>query len=45
MPIKFSEDLFPLTDLKINPERVVDLEARREVSLDEAKGRLGLMSP
>ena len=88
MPIKFSEDLVPLTDLKINPGRVVkhttevhrpvlltsrgrgvavvqsvsdyekaeeerafmraavaglaDLEAGREVSLDEARARLGL---
>jgi len=88
MSIKFSEDLVPLTDLKVNPSRVVkhateahrpvlitsrgrgvavvqsvvdyekaeeerafmravvaglaDLEAGREVSLDEAKVRLGL---
>jgi len=88
MPIKFSEDLVPLTDLKVNPGRVVkhvneahrpvlltnrgrgvavvqsvsdyekaeeerafmravveglaDLEAGREISLDEAKSRLGL---
>lgn len=88
MPIKFSEDLVPLTDLKVNPGRVVkhttevhrpvvltsrgrgvavvqsvsdyekaeeerafmravvaglaDLEAGREMSLDEAKVRLGL---
>ena len=88
MTIKFSEDLVPLTDLKVNPGRVVkhaaeahrpvlltsrgrgvavvqsvtdyekaeeerafmravvaglaDLEAGREVSLDEAKARLGL---
>ena len=88
MSIKFSEDLVPLTDLKVNPGRVVkhvtevhrpvlltsrgrgvavvqsvgdyekaeeerdfmravvaglaDLEAGREVSLDEAKERLGL---
>jgi len=88
MPIKFSEDLVPLTDLKINPGRVVkhttevhrpvlltsrgrgvavvqsvsdyekaeeerafmrsvvaglaDLAGGREVSLDEAKVRLGL---
>jgi len=88
MVIKFSEDLVPLTDLKVNPGRVVrhatevhrpvlltsrgrgvavvqsvsdyekaeeerafmravvaglaDLEAGREVSLDEAKVRLGL---
>ncbi len=88
MSIKFSEDLVPLTDLKVNPGRVVkhvtevhrpvlltsrgrgvavvqsvgdyekaeeerdfmravvaglaDLEAGREVSLDEAKARLGL---
>ena len=88
MSIKFSEDLVPLTDLKVNPGRVVkhateahrpvlltsrgrgvavvqsvadyekaeeerdfmravvaglaDLEAGREVSLDEAKGRLGI---
>ncbi len=88
MPIKFSEDLVPLTDLKVNPGRVVkhateahrpvlltsrgrgvavvqsvgdyekaeeerefmravvaglaDLEAGREVSLDEARARLGL---
>ena len=88
MAIKFSEDLVPLTDLKVNPGRVVkhasevhrpvlltsrgrgvavvqsvsdyekaeeerafmravvaglaDLEAGREVSLDEAKVRLGL---
>ncbi len=88
MGIKFSEDLVPLTDLKINPGRVVkhvaevrrpvlltnrgrgvavvqsivdyekaeeerafmravveglaDLEADREVSLDEAKARLGI---
>jgi prevent-host-death family protein len=88
MAIKFSEDLVPLTDLKLNPGRVVkhvtevhrpvlltsrgrgvavvqsvsdyekaeeerdfmravvaglaDLEAGREVSLDEAKARLGL---
>lgn len=88
MPIKFSEDLVPLTDLKINPGRVVkhttevhrpelltsrgrgvavvqavsdyekaqeerafmravvaglaDLEAGGEVSLDEARVRLGL---
>ena len=86
--IKFSEDLVPLTDLKVNPGRVVkhtteahrpvlltrrgrgvavvqsvadyeqaeeernfmravvaglaDLEAGREISLDEAKVRLGL---
>ncbi len=88
MTIKFSEDLVPLTDLKVNPGRVVkhaaevhrpvlltsrgrgvavvqsvgdyekaeeerafmravvaglgDVEAGREVSLDEAKVRLGL---
>ena len=88
MPIKFSEDLVPLTDLKVNPGRVVkqtaetrrpvlltsrgravaivqsiadyekaeedrdfmravvaglaDLERSREISLDEAKTRLGL---
>ena len=88
MSIKFSEDLVPLTDLKVNPGRVVkhateahrpvlltsrgrgvavvqsvvdyekaeeerdfmravvaglaDLEAGREVSLDEARARLGL---
>jgi len=88
MTIKFSEDLVPLTDLKVNPGRVVkhateahrpvlltsrgrgvavvqsvgdyekaeeerdfmravvaglaDLEAGREVSLDEARARLGL---
>jgi prevent-host-death family protein len=88
MTIKFSEDLVPLTDLKVNPGRVVkhtteshrpvlltsrgrgvavvqsvadfekaeeerafmraviaglaDLEAGRELSLDEAKARLGL---
>ena len=88
MTIKFSEDLVPLSDLKVNPGRVVkhmteahrpvlltsrgrgvavvqsisdyekaeeerafmravvaglaDLEAGREVSLDEAKARLGL---
>ena len=88
MSIKFSEDLVPLTDLKVNPGRVVkhateahrpvlltsrgrgvavvqsvvdyekaeeeraflravvaglaDLEAGREVSLEEAKARLGL---
>ena len=88
MSIKFSEDLVPLTDLKVNPGRVVkhvtevhrpvlltsrgrgvavvqsvgdyekaeeerdfmravvaglaDLEAGREVSLNEAKARLGL---
>ena len=88
MSIKFSEDLVPLTDLKVNPGRVVkhatevhrpvllssrgrgvavvqvvgdyekaeeerefmravvsglaDLEAGREVSLDEARTRLGL---
>ena len=88
MSIKFSEDLVPLTDLKVNPGRVVkhvtevhrpvlltsrgrgvavvqsvgdyekaeeerdfmravvaglaDLEAGREVSLDEARERLGL---
>lgn len=88
MTIKFSEDLVPLTDLKVNPGRVVkhateahrpvlltsrgrgvavvqsvsdyekaeeerafmravvaglaDLEAGREVSLDEARMRLGL---
>ena len=88
MTIKFSEDLVPLTDLKVNPGRVVkhttdahrpvlvtsrgrgvavvqsvadyekaeeerafmravvaglaDLEAGREVSLEEAKARLGL---
>lgn len=88
MSIKFSEDLVPLTDLKVNPGRVVkhtteahrpvlltsrgrgvavvqsvvdyekaeeeraflravvaglaDLEAGREVSLEEAKTRLGL---
>ncbi len=88
MTIKFSEDLVPLTDLKVNPGRVVkhateahrpvlltsrgrgvavvqsvsdyekaeeerafmravvaglaDLEAGREVSLDEARTRLGL---
>ena len=88
MPIKFSEDLVPLTDLKANPGRVVkhatevhrpvlltsrgrgvavvqsvsdyekaeeervfmravvaglaDLEAGHEVSLDEARVRLGL---
>lgn len=88
MPIKFSEDLVPLTDLKVNPGRVVkhtteahrpvvltsrgrgvavvqsvsdyekaeeerafmravvaglaDLETGREMSLDEAKVRLGL---
>ncbi|WP_260294762.1 type II toxin-antitoxin system Phd/YefM family antitoxin [Sedimenticola hydrogenitrophicus] len=88
MTIKFSEDLVPLTDLKVNPGRVVkhtteahrpvllasrgrgvavlqsvtdyekadeeqafmraviaglaDLEAGREVSLDEAMARLGL---
>ena len=88
MSIKFSEDLVPLTDLKVNPGRVVkhateahrpvlltsrgrgvavvqsvvdyekaeeerdfmravvaglaDLEAGREVSLEEARARLGL---
>jgi len=88
MTIKFSEDLVPLTDLKINPGRVIkhtaevhrpvlltsrgrgvavvqsvsdyekaeeerafmravvaglaDLEAGREVSLDDARTRLGL---
>jgi prevent-host-death family protein len=88
MTMKFSEDLVPLTDLKVNPGRVVkhateahrpvlltsrgrgvavvqsvadyekaeeerafmravveglaDLEAGREVSLDEARARLGL---
>jgi prevent-host-death family protein len=88
MSIKYSEDSFPLTDLKVSPERVVkhatethrpvlltsrgrgvavvqsvvdyanaeeeraflravvaglaDLEAGREVSLEEAKARLGL---
>ena len=88
MTVKFSEDLVPLTDLKVNPGRVVkhateahrpvlltsrgrgvavvqsvadyekaeeerafmravveglaDLEAEREVSLDEARARLGL---
>lgn len=88
MAVKFSEDLVPLTDLKVNPGRVVkhateahrpvlvtsrgrgvavvqsvgdyeraeeervfmravvaglaDLEAGREVSLEEAKVRLGL---
>jgi len=88
MTIKFSEDLVPLTDLKVNPGRVVkhaaeahrpvlltsrgrgvavvqsvtdyekaeeerafmravvaglaDLEAGRDVPLDEAKARLGL---
>jgi len=69
MTIKFSEDLIPLTDLKVNPGRVVkhvtevsdyekaeeerifmkavvaglaDLEAGHEVSLDEARVRLGL---
>lgn len=60
MTTKFSEDLVPLTDLKVNPGRVVkhtteerafmravvaglaDLEAGREVSLDETKVRLGL---
>ncbi len=88
MPIKFSEDVVPLTDLKVNPGRVVrhaaeahrpvlltsrgrgiavvqsvsdyemaeeervfmrsvvtglvDLESGREMSLDEAKARLGL---
>lgn len=88
MTIKFSEDLVPLTDLKMNPGRVVkhateahrpvlltsrgrgvavvqsvadyekaeeerdfmravvtglaDLEAGREISLDEARARLGL---
>lgn len=88
MAIKFSEDLVPLTDLKVNPGRVVkhaaeahrpvlltsrgrgvavvqsvgdyekaeeerafmravvtglvDLETGREVSLDEARARLGL---
>ncbi|MDZ7799806.1 MAG: type II toxin-antitoxin system Phd/YefM family antitoxin [Trueperaceae bacterium] len=88
MTIKFSQDLVPLTDLKVNPGRVVkhatevhrpvlltsrgrgvaviqslgdyekaqeerdfmraavtglaDLEAGREVSLDEARARLGL---
>ena len=88
MSTKFSEDVVPLTDLKVNPGRVVkhaaeahrpvlltsrgrgvavvqsvsdyekaeeerafmravvtglaDLEAGREVSLDEAKARLGL---
>ncbi len=88
MTFKFSEDLVPLTDLKVNPGRVIkqtteahrpvlltsrgrgvavvqsvadyekaeeervfmravvvglaDLDAGREVSLDEAKARLGL---
>ena len=88
MPIKFSEDLVPLTDLKVNPGRVVkqtaethrpvlltsrgravaivqsiadyekaeeerdfmravvaglaDLARSREISLDEAKTRLGI---
>ena len=88
MAVKFSEDLVPLSDLKVNPGRVVkhateshrpvlltsrgrgvavvqsvadyekaeeerafmravvaglaDLEAGREVSIDEAKARLGL---
>jgi prevent-host-death family protein len=88
MPIKFSEDLIPLTDLKVNPGRVVkhttevhrpvlltsrgrgvavvqsvsdyekaeeergfmravvaglaDLEEGREITLEEARARLGL---
>ena len=91
MSVKFSEDMVPLTDLKVNPGRVVrqateahrpvlltsrgrgvavvqsvadferdaderdfmravvaglaDLDAGREVSLAEAKSRLGLSQP
>lgn len=40
MPIKFSEDLVPLTDLKVNPGRVVKhtTEAHRPVLLT-SRGR------
>ena len=40
MPVKFSEDVIPLTDLKVNPGRVVKhaAEARRPV-LVTSRGR------
>ena len=40
MPVKFSEDIVPLTDLKVNPGRIVKhvSEARRPVLLT-SRGR------
>ena len=52
MPTRFSEDVIPMTDLKTSAEErefmhavaagLADLEAGRDLSLEEALKRLGM---